>query len=190
MEGEKLVSGVAHADNVAPCLLGGFTLVRSYDPLDIIPIQTPEELFCTVIHPQVEVRTADARGILPEMIDLKVAVKQWGNVAGLVAGLMANDYDLIGRSMEDVIVEPVRAILIPLCREVKRAALGAGALGASISGSGPSMFALSRGEETARAVAEAMQAAFEPSGLLNNVHVSAVNPEGVSVVTEADSAIA
>lgn len=149
MEGERLASGVAHADNVAPALFGGFTLVRSYEPLDIIPINSPSELYATVIHPQIEVKTSDSRKILKTKISLKNGIKQWGNVGGLIAGLYTEDYELIGRSLVDYIVEPIRSILIPAFDDVKLKSLKAGALGCGISGSGPSIFAFSKGEEIA-----------------------------------------
>ncbi len=148
MEGERLATGVAHADNVAPALFGGFTLVRSYEPLDIININTPSDLYATVIHPQIEVKTADAREILKTTVPLKEAIKQWGNVGGLISGLYTEDYDLIGRSLQDYIIEPIRSLLIPAFDAVKQQSLKAGALGCGISGSGPSIFALSKGEKT------------------------------------------
>ena len=149
MEGERLASGVAHADNVAPALLGGFTLVRSTDPLDVVSLPSPRELYATVIHPQIEIKTADSRRILKSSLSLKDAITQWGNVGGLVAGLYREDYELIGRSLQDVVIEPVRSILIPGFDEIKAAALNAGALGCGISGSGPSVFALSKGADKA-----------------------------------------
>ncbi|MDR1226300.1 MAG: homoserine kinase [Prevotellaceae bacterium] len=181
MQGEKAASGSAHADNVAPALMGGFTLVRSYSPLDVIPVPSPE-IYATVIHPQIEVRTSDSRKILRQEVPIKKAVEQWGNVAGLVAGLFTNDYDLIGRSLHDVIVEPVRALLIPEFYTIKQAALDAGALGCSISGSGPSIFALSRNEKIAQKVAQAMQDGFNKVGIENHVFVSQINKEGVRIV--------
>jgi homoserine kinase len=141
MEGEKLASGARHADNVAPCIFGGFTLVRSADPLDIVSIKFPP-LYATVIHPQIEIKTADARAILPKQVPLSDAVKQWSNLGSLVAGLSQRDIPLIARSMEDFIVEPVRKSLIPSFDEVKKAAMSAGSLGGGISGSGPSLFLL------------------------------------------------
>ena len=156
MNGEKVASGVKHADNITPCLLGGVTLIRSIHPLDIIKIDAPE-LFITVVHPQIEVKTSDARQILKEDISLKKAIRQWGNIAGLVAGLMQKDYELIGRSLEDVIIEPVRSILIPAFDEVKAKCIEAGALGGGISGSGPSIFMLNRTQETALIVEEIMK---------------------------------
>ncbi|CAM4262489.1 homoserine kinase [Zobellia nedashkovskayae] len=182
MEGEKLASGVAHADNVAPALFGGFTLVRSYDPLDIIPIHTPIELHATVIHPQIEVKTSDSRKILKTNITLADGIKQWGNVGGLIAGLFTEDYDLIGRSLEDHIVEPIRSILIPGFDQVKSEALKAGALGCGISGSGPSIFAFSKGIDTANEVAAAMKEVYKNIGIDYDVHVSKINSEGIKTI--------
>ncbi|MGJ8737649.1 homoserine kinase [Zobellia laminariae] len=182
MEGERLASGVAHADNVAPALFGGFTLVRSYDPLDIVPIHTPSELHATVIHPQIEVKTSDSRKILKTNITLADGIKQWGNVGGLVAGLFTEDYDLIGRSLEDHIVEPIRSILIPGFDQVKSEALKAGALGCGISGSGPSIFAFSKGIDTANKVATAMKEVYKNIGIDYDVHVSKINSEGIKTI--------
>lgn len=179
MEGERLASGVAHADNVAPALFGGFTLVRSYDPLDIVPIPSPKQLWATVIHPQIEVRTSDSRKILKTNITLADGIKQWGNLGGLIAGLFTEDYDLIGRSLIDHIVEPIRSILIPGFDKVKSVSMDAGALGCGISGSGPSIFAFSKGEEIARNVARAMKDIYRKIGIDYDVHVSMVNIEGV-----------
>ncbi|WMJ71605.1 homoserine kinase [Cytophagaceae bacterium ABcell3] len=182
MEGERIACGSAHADNVAPALFGGFVLVRSYDPLDVVRIPVPENLFCTIIHPQIEVQTKDARSILRKQIPMKDAVVQWGNVAGLISGLFMSDYDLIGRSMQDVIVEPVRSILIPGYHEVKESALQAGALGCGISGSGPSLFALSKDEDTAKSVGEEMSRAFQRMQIGSEVYVSRINNEGPLII--------
>ena len=179
MEGERLASGVAHADNVAPALLGGFTLVRSTDPLDVISLPSPSALYATVIHPQIEIKTADSRRILKSNLSLKDAITQWGNVGGLVAGLYREDYELIGRSLQDVVIEPVRSILIPGFNEIKAAALNAGALGGGISGSGPSVFALSKGKDKALKVADAMRLAYEPFGISFDIHISNINEKGV-----------
>ncbi|RAV28717.1 homoserine kinase [Sinomicrobium soli] len=179
MEGEKLASGALHADNVAPALLGGFSLVRSYDPLDVIRLHTPGQLYATIIHPQIEVKTADARSVLKHSVPLKKAIAQWGNVGGLVSGLYTEDYDLIGRSLHDGIVEPLRSLLIPRFDQVKQASAEAGALGSGISGSGPSIFALSKGEHTAKKVAEAMTQVYADSGVAFDVHVSGISHEGV-----------
>ena len=182
MEGERLATGVAHADNVAPALFGGFTLVRSYEPLDIIGIHTPKELYATIIHPQIEVKTADARNILKTTVSLKDAIKQWGNVGGLISGLYTEDYDLIGRSLEDHIVEPIRSILIPAFNLVKQQSLLAGALGCGISGSGPSIFALSKGKETALKVAKSMKLVYDDIDIDYDVHVSKVNKQGIKIL--------
>jgi len=182
MEGERLATGVAHADNVAPALFGGFTLVRSYIPLDIISVNTPSELYATVIHPQIEVKTSDAREILKTTVPLKDAIKQWGNVGGLISGLYTEDYDLIGRSLSDYIIEPIRSILIPAFDSVKNNSLKAGALGCGISGSGPSIFALSKGKENALKVAEAMKSVYEKVGIDYDVHVSKINKQGIKII--------
>jgi homoserine kinase len=179
--GEKVASGVKHADNIAPCIYGGITLIRSIYPLDIISIPAPE-LFVTVVHPQIEVKTSDARQILRKEVLLKDAIKQWGNIAGLVAGFMKSDYELIGRSLEDVIIEPLRSILIPGFAEVKSRAIEAGALGGGISGSGPSIFMLSKNESTAEAVAAIMQEIYQRIGLEYHTYVTRVNSQGVSIV--------
>ncbi|MBP6425367.1 MAG: homoserine kinase [Flavobacterium sp.] len=184
MQGEKLACGNAHADNVAPALLGGFTLVRSYNPLDIIKIESPSELYATVVHPQIELKTSDARSVLKQTVSLKSAIMQWGNVGGLIAGLYTQDYDLIGRSLHDEIVEPLRSVLIPGFDLIKKAALENGALGSGISGSGPSIFALSKGKETAEKIAKAMSAVYEAINLPYEIHVSKVNSEGVKILSQ------
>jgi homoserine kinase len=180
MNGEKVASGVKHADNIAPCIHGGVTLVRSIFPLEIIALPSPT-LFVTIVHPQIEVRTADARSILKQNVQLKDAIKQWGNIAGLVAGLMKGDYDLIGRSLEDVIIEPVRSILIPGFDELKKACKAAGALGGGISGSGPSIFFLSKEKETALAVELEMKKLYEGLGLAYHTYVTTINQRGVEI---------
>ncbi|MCL4123603.1 UNVERIFIED_CONTAM: hypothetical protein GTU68_027508 [Idotea baltica] len=178
MEGERIACGAAHADNVAPSLLGGFVLIRSYAPLDIVQIPCPEKLYCSIVHPIVEIRTEDARKILRKEILLKDAVIQWGNVAGLIAGLYTSDYELIGRSLDDVIIEPERSLLIPGFYAVKEAALNAGALGCSLSGSGPSIFALSDSKEVADKVGKAMSQEFMNINIQSNIYVSKINQNG------------
>ena len=182
MQGEKLASGTAHADNVAPALIGGFTLVRSYKPLDIIKIPTPDELYATVIHPQIEVKTSDSRSVLKENITLKKSIIQTGNLGGLISGLYTSDYNLIGRSLHDEIVEPLRSILIPGFNEVKENAIECGALGAGISGSGPSIFALSKGEKMAENVAYVMSETFKKLNIDYDVHVSKINTNGCRII--------
>ena len=178
MEGERIACGAAHADNVAPALMGGFVVIRSYAPLDYFKISTPSDLFVSIVHPDIEVNTKDARNILRNEVSLKTVISQMGNVAGLVAGMLSSDYDLIGRSMEDKIIEPARAILIPQFMEVKQASLAAGALGCSISGAGPSIFSFSKGIETAQKVAEAKRKIFASVGIHANVFVSSINQNG------------
>ena len=180
MNGEKVASGVKHADNIAPCIHGGVTLVRSIFPLEIVALPSPT-LFVTIVHPQIEVRTADARSILKQNVQLKDAIKQWGNIAGLVAGLMKGDYDLIGRSLEDVIIEPVRSILIPGFDELKKACKAAGALGGGISGSGPSIFFLSKERDTALAVEQEMKKLYEGLALAHHTYVTTINQKGVEI---------
>ncbi len=182
MVGEKLASGNAHADNVAPALLGGFTLVRSYTPLDVLKLHTPQDLVMTVIHPQIEVKTSDSRSVIKQNVSLKQAITQWGNLGGLVTGLFTEDYELIGRSLEDVIIEPLRSILIPEFQQVKEAALSTGALGCGISGSGPSIYALSKGLETAEKVSNAIRDVYQKTGLDFDIHVSKINAEGVKIM--------
>jgi homoserine kinase len=181
MFGEKVASGVKHADNIAPCIYGGITLIRSIFPLDIVSIPAPD-LFVTVVHPQIEVRTSDARQILRKEVLLKDAIKQWGNIAGLVTGFMKNDLELIGRSLEDVIIEPVRSILIPGFDEVKHRSKEAGALGGGISGSGPSIFMLSEDEEIANSVEDVMKEIYERIGIPYHTYVTTINQQGVTVI--------
>jgi homoserine kinase len=181
MNGEKLASGVKHADNIAPCILGGVSLIRSIHPLDIIAIPFPD-LHVTVVHPQIEVRTSDARQILKQQVLLKDAIRQWGNIAGLVTGFMKSDYDLIGRSLEDVIIEPVRSILIPGFDEVKTKCREAGALGGGISGSGPSVFMLSRDKGSAGAIGSVMKDVYNRIGIDYNIYLTTINKKGVEII--------
>ena len=181
MHGEQIASQAWHADNIAPCIYGGVTLIRNNEPLDIIPLNFPP-LFVTVIHPQIEVKTSYAREILPKQVALKDAVTQWANVAGLVAGFMKEDYDLISRSLVDVLIEPVRSKFIPGFDEMKKRCMEAGALGGGISGSGPSMFMLSKDDVTAKAVEKAMNEVYEKIGVEFNVYVTTVNSKGVEII--------
>lgn len=183
MFGEKVASGVKHADNVAPGIYGGITLIRCIFPLDIVSISSPP-LFITVVHPQIEVKTSDARQILRKEVLLKDAIKQWGNIAGLVTGFMKGDYDLIGRSLEDVIIEPVRSVLIPGFDRVKKLCKEAGALGGGISGSGPSLFMLSKDEPTARVVEGIMKETYDTLGLDFYTYVTTLNQQGCSIINQ------
>ena len=183
MKGEVVASGSEHADNVAPCLLGGFTLVRGYNPLDVIKIESPSEIYAVVLHPHIEVKTSDSRAVLKPEVSLKNAITQWGNLGGLIAGLYTKDYELIGRSLNDVIVEPARKHLIPNFDDVKNAALQNGALGSGISGAGPSIFALCKGETIANIVAKSMSDAYADNGIPFDIHISKVNDEGTKIIT-------
>ncbi len=182
MEGEGLASGGKHGDNVAPALLGGITVLRSYTPLDVIRIEPPEQLRVVLLHPQIEIKTKEARDILPKQIPLEAAIHQWGNVAGLVSGLYTADYEMIGKSMEDVIVEPRRSSLIPGYDQLKSAALTAGALGCTISGSGPAVFALARGDKAAGKVENAMKEAYNKHEIPFNVYSSSISLQGAMII--------
>ncbi len=183
MAGEKLASGVKHADNISPCIYGGVTLIRSIFPLDIIALPAPS-MFVTVVHPQIEVKTSDAREILRKEVLLKDAIKQWGNIAGLVAGFMQNDYGLISRSLEDVIIEPVRSMLIPGFDEVKKRSIAAGALGGGIAGSGPSIFMLCKEENTAKKIEAIMKDIYGSIGLAFYTYVTTINNNGITIIEE------
>ena len=182
MKGEALASKSEHADNLAPAIFGGFTLVKSTFPLEILEIPTPSELYATLIHPQIEIKTSEAREILPKEVPLKDAISQWANVGSLIHALHTSDYDLIHRSLQDIIVEPFRKQLIPHFDAVKIAALEAGALGCAISGSGPSIFALSKGKETAENVENAMQSVYAKTEIDFNTFVSKINLEGIKIL--------
>ena len=182
MQGEALASGGFHADNVAPALLGGIILIRGYNPIDYIKIESPTELIAVVLHPLIEVKTSDSRAVLPKEIPLKTAIKQWGNLAGLIAGFYTHDYELIGRSLQDEIAEPFRKNFIPNFDKVKNTAIENGALGAGISGAGPSIFALCNGTEIAQKVANAMKESYENTGIPFDIHISKINSEGIKII--------
>jgi homoserine kinase len=179
-----VADGAFHADNVAPSLLGGISLIRSNQDLDIIQLPVPEDLCAAVVYPHVEVLTKEARSILRESVSLDVCIEQTGNLAAFVAALFNRDTDLLSRSLRDVIIEPQRARLIPYFYEVQQAALGAGALGCSISGAGPSIFALCDRLTTARACGDAMAAVFERAGIAREVFVSLINTTGATCVRQ------
>ena len=184
MQGEKLASGSAHADNVSPALLGGFTLVRSYEPLEVLKIDAPTELYVTIIHPQIELKTSASRAVLKNQVPLNKMVKQMGNFGGLISGLYTSNYDLISRSLHDEIIEPNRSVLIPEFNQVKKSALKAGALGVGISGSGPSIFALCRGKGIATKVGRVMSEIYDKTHIEYDIHVSKINQQGVRVLEE------
>lgn len=182
VEGERLACGHGHADNVAPALMGGITLIRGHNPLDVIKLPVPEELFAGIVFPKVDVPTRDARQLIKEKVFLKDAVTQWGNIAGLIAGLYESDYQLISRSMHDVLIEPTRAILIPEFYTMKQIALDTGALSFGISGSGPSVVAISRGKETAENAANLIQQHLTDCEIDSFKYVSPVNIHGPKIL--------
>ena len=182
MKGEALASKCEHADNLAPAIFGGFTLVKSVHPLKILQIPTPHDLYATIIHPQIEIKTSEARAILPSKVELKDAITQWANVGSLIHALHTSDYDLIRSSLQDVIVEPFRSQLIPHFSTVKKATLEAGALGCAISGSGPSIFTLSKGKDTANKVKQAMKSVYDKTDIDFDIHVSEINTEGIKIL--------
>jgi homoserine kinase len=179
---EKVACGAGHADNVAPSLLGGFVLIRDYHPLDVIKLHVPDQLYCTLLHPHFELNTADSRSVLRDQIPMKVSTIQSGNVAGLIAGLYQEDYDLISRSLKDVIAEPYRAVLIPGFYEIREALKDAGALGVGISGSGPTLFALSKGVGNSAKIAAAAQEIYQTIGLEVDTYFSKINTQGAYVI--------
>lgn len=182
LSSERAACGAGHVDNAAPSLLGGFILVRSYDPLDVVSLPVPSGLYCALIHPHMEINTGEARRMLPPSIPLAEAVRQWGNVSGFTAGLLQGDFDLIRRSLEDFIVEPVRSVLLPHYRDTRRAAMEAGALGCGISGSGPSMFALASSLTTARKVLQAMEEVSLALGLACEGYLSPLPQAGARII--------
>jgi homoserine kinase len=182
MEGERFVSGSAHADNAAPCMLGGFTLIRSYHPLDIISIPYPDDLWCTVIHPALVIKTSESRSLVPHQIPLENTIAQTGNAAALVTGLITGDMALIGRSLTDAIAEPHRKKLIPGYDNAREAAMTAGALGFNISGSGPSLFAMSEGKDTAERIGERVKKVFNDYGTQCDVYISEISAEGARII--------
>ncbi len=181
MEGERIACGNAHADNVAPSLFGGLVLVRGYNPPDSVQLPVPENLWCAVVHPDVSIPTREARQMLPTMIPLRDAVTQWGNVAGLVAGFYRNDLALIGRSMQDIIIEPVRAARIPYFYAMRELALKEGAIGFGISGSGPTVFAFCESENQARLVNEQLSSLLNEHAITNQCYVSKINQQGARI---------
>jgi homoserine kinase len=182
MTGEASADGAWHADNVGPCLLGGIVFIRDNQELDIANLPVPKNLWAAVVHPDIEILTKVAREILPTEIPLENVTQQIGNLGGLICGLIQEDYGMISRSVHDVIAEPRRQKLIPEFYNSKRAALAAGALGFSISGAGPSVFALCEGEESAKKVGAAIEEVFSKINLGNQLYISKVNRTGVKVI--------
>jgi homoserine kinase len=188
LEGERLGAGSAHADNIAPAVCGGFVLVRRANPPDIVTLPVPAGLTAVVVHPDLEIETARARALLGDTVPLSDAVKQWANLGAFVHALHTADFALLSRSLEDTIAEPRRAPLVPGLSLIKRAAAEAGALGSSLSGSGPSLFALCRGDEVARRVAEAMTAAVRTHiGGEPQTYISRISGQGARVLSTCAS---
>ena len=184
MFGEEVACGSPIADNVSAAIYGGFVLVRSYNPLEIIKLPVPTELRIVAIHPQIEVKTKDARKVLPIEIPLKDAVTQWANVGGLISGLYTDNYNLISNSLVDTIVEPHRKKLIPHFDDVKKAAINAGALGAGISGSGPTIFALCKGDKIAKQVYQSIENSYKNTKIDFEMFISKINPKGMKILEE------
>jgi homoserine kinase len=182
MDGEKVASGSTHADNIAPALLGGITLIRGYDPLDIKHIPYPADLWCAVIHPDLEIKTLESRKLIPDQVPMKVALQQCGNLAGLVAGLVTGDYPLISRSVSDVFAEPYRTQQLPEFELLKKKALLAGSMGTGLSGSGPSVFSLCRGAEMANSLAKVMKEHFTRKGIDAVCYVSRISEAGCKII--------
>ena len=180
--GEKVASNQLHHDNVAPSVLGGFVIVRSNEPLDVLSIPYPEDLHVVIVHQLVEIKTQQAKKMLGRDMSISNAVIQFGNIAGLVSGMIQKDYEVIGRSMVDVLAEPKRSKLIPRYDEVKQFILDAGAIGCNIAGSGPAIFAFCKGEQDAKIVLDAAKSVFENDDVDVNFYISKINPEGVKVI--------
>ncbi|NOX65025.1 MAG: homoserine kinase [Chlorobi bacterium] len=182
LAGEFVASKAIHADNVAPALFGGIVLIRGYHPIDVIQIPSPEELYCTIIYPDIEIKTSEARAILPDSVPLKDMISQTGNIASLIYGLATSDYKLISRSLNDAVIEPVRSKLISGYSEIKKAAIDAGALGSSISGSGPSLFALSNSEDVANKIAVDTKTVVDSLGIGSITYISKINEAGTKIL--------
>lgn len=184
MEAERIACGSGHADNVAPSLMGGFVLIRDYAPLDLVKLPVPLGLHCTLLHPHLELNTADSRSVLRKQISLIDSTIQSGNIAGLIAGLFLNDFQLISRSLKDVVAEPSRALLIPGFYELRESIQSIGALGSGISGSGPTIFVLSPDKEIAIMAGKVSEQIFEKMGLEVDVYLSEVNDKGAYILEE------
>ena len=182
INGEKIASGEAHADNIAPALFGGLSLIRDVKTLDIIRLPVPSELTVTIIHPKLVINTSRAREALRKQVPLKNMIKQTANIAGLISGLFLEDYDLISRSLNDEIIEKDRSLLIPEYFKLKSAALESGALGCGISGSGPSVYALSRSKITAESIAAGFKNVILKTGLDFDIYISKINLDGVKKI--------
>ena len=182
MEGENLASGGYHADNAAPAVMGGIVMIRGYEPLDLVKLPVPGNFYCTVVHPAIVVTTKEAREIMPKEIPMHTAVSQWGNVGGLVAGLYSGNVGLIGRSMKDAVAEPYRKKFIPDFDKLRKKILKCGAVAMNISGSGPSLFALSDNQETAVKAQKIFKEHFDFLGIDSEVYVEKVSNKGAKLL--------
>ncbi|MDU8887132.1 homoserine kinase [Yeosuana sp. MJ-SS3] len=182
MQGEKMASQSEHADNLAPGIFGGFTLVKSINPLEILELPTPKDLYAVIVHPQIEIKTSEARAMLPNNVPLIDAIIQWANVGSFVHALHTSNYGLIQRSLQDIVIEPYRKRLIPHFSQVKSESMKAGALGCAISGSGPSMFALSHGLENAKKIELAMKKVYSNTQIDLETYVSKINTKGIKIL--------
>jgi homoserine kinase len=182
LKGEFVASKSLHADNAAPALLGGFILIRDYHPIDLISLPYPADLICVVIHPDIEIKTSESRKLIPKEIKLETALEQCGNIAGLVTGLTTSNYELIGRSIKDVFAEPYRSATIPGYAELKEELLCMGAIGAGISGSGPSIFAFCRDSGMAGKIAEKMESIYSEKNIQSKVYISKISSSGTRVL--------
>ena len=183
MKGEAIASKIEHADNIAPAVLGGFTLVKQSNPLEVIQLPYPDALHAVIVHPQIEIKTADSRAVLPKTIPLSDAISQWSNVGSLVHALHTSDYNLIGKSLKDVVIEPYRSKLIPKFNNLRKISLESGALGCSISGSGPSIFSLCKGLENAKKVENNQRTFMAKTDIPFETHVSIINKKGIKILS-------
>ena len=182
MCGEMAASDSKHADNVAAILLGGFTFVRNSIENDYFKLNTPPEIVFTVIHPKIVLKTKDSRAVVKKQVSMKDMIEQSANLGAFVSGLYTENYNLIGRSIKDIIIEPLRSVLIPKFQEIKSASISTGALGCGISGSGPSVFAMSKGLTTAKNVGNSMKKIYDSLDLDYDVHISFVNDKGIKII--------
>ena len=182
LKGEFIASGSVHADNIAPAMLGGFILIRSYDPIDIIRLKVPGKLLCTIVHPHIEIKTSESRKLIPVSISTKDSIAQSGNAAALIAGIATENYPLIGRSIEDRIAEPVRKTFIPGYNDLKEELAGSGILGMNISGSGPSIFALSDNIKAAENAEKIMKDNFSREGISCKTYISKLSEKGTRII--------
>jgi len=182
LEGEKLACGSKHADNVAPAILGGITMVRSTKPIDIIKLPIPKNLKAVIIHPKIEIKTADARKVLDKSIPLDKASQYWANLGAFVSSLYENNYELMKKSIVDDIIEPKRSQLIPMFESLKQIANDNDSIGCGISGSGPSVFSLANGLKTAKIINNSFKKIYEETGIPFKTYVSDINKSGVKIL--------